>query len=85
VHYLKTLPVSQRIASSVRRLAKKGVTNMWQEAVVAQLQFNTDKYAGGGDDKAEEETCPDKLCNNIYEKHTSCYTTDNRLRPLVRY
>ena len=40
---------------------------------------------GGETDKAEEETCPFKLCNNKYEKHTSCCTTDNRLKHLGRY
>jgi hypothetical protein len=62
------------------------MTNIWKEAVLTHLMYNTKKYAGGGrTDKAEEETCPDKLRYNKYEKHTSCCATDNRLRRLGRY
>jgi hypothetical protein len=36
----------QRQASG--RSVNKDMTNMWQEAVLAQLMCSTEKYAGGG-------------------------------------
>jgi hypothetical protein len=75
-------------AYSIKRqtVSDKDMTNMWKEAVLAQLMYNTDNCLGEEEtEEAEGETCPDKLCYNKYEKHTSCYTSDNRLRYLSRY